>query len=202
MKTLCLCKILKILLLSNGKVFNIDVKKDESDNQNILSDVHQIALVQSCGDVLSLSKSRKNIKRIFRGRLVTRFISTKEDNESYECVGPAGRQAYACIEHSTTRGYLWYTKLSLLDEFGRILMSFTLDSPLVLRMKIKGFVCFEENKFIIIDDGKAVQASINDDSIKKGPHLQWVCRNKPCFVVLFKRSCNRSSKSYSFGCPK
>lgn len=167
MKTLCLCKILKILLLSNGKVFNIDVKKDESDNQNILSDVHQIALVQSCGDVLSLSKSRKNIKRIFRGRLVTRFISTKEDNESYECVGPAGRQAYACIVHSTTRGYLWYTKLSLLDEFGRILMSFTLDSPLVLRMKIKGFVCFEENKFIIIDDGKAVQASINDDSIKQ-----------------------------------
>lgn len=54
------------------------------------------------------------------------------------------------------RGYLWYIKLFLLDEFGRILMFFILDLFLVLRMKIKGFVCFEENKFIIIDDGKVV----------------------------------------------
>lgn len=159
----------EILFLSDGKVFDIDVKKDESDHQNILPDVHQIALVHPCGDVLSLSKSRKNIKRISRGRLVTRFISTKEDNESYECVGPAGGQAYACIVHSTKRDYLWITELSLLDEFGRILMSFSVGSSLVLRMKIRGFVCFEENKFIIINDGKAVQAtcSINDDSIKK-----------------------------------
>lgn len=130
--------------------------------------VHQIALVQPCGDVLSLSKSRKDIQRIYRGSLVTRFINTKNDYERYECVGSAGDQAYACIVHSIKRGKYWITELSLVDEFGRIMISFTLDSSLVLWMKIKGFVCFEENKFIIIDDGKAAQAIINDPSIKKG----------------------------------
>lgn len=63
---------------------------------------------------------------------------------------------YVCIVYLIMRGYLWYIKLFLLDEFGRILMFFILDLFLVLRMKIKGFVCFEENKFIIIDDGKVV----------------------------------------------
>lgn len=64
---------------------------------------------------------------------------------------------YVCIVYLIlVRGYLWFIKLFVLDEFGRILMFFILGLFLVLRMKIKGFVCFEENKFIIIDDGKVV----------------------------------------------
>lgn len=94
----------EILLLSNGTVFNADVKKDEPYHQNILTDGHQIALIQSSGDVLSWKKSRKAILRISRGSVFTTFISTKEGNESYECVGPAGEQAYACVVHSTKRG--------------------------------------------------------------------------------------------------
>lgn len=117
----------KVLLLSNGTVFNTDFQKEELYHESILWNVHQIALVQPCGDVLSLSKSRKDIQRIYRGSLVTRFINTKNDFERYECVGSAGDQAYACIVHSIKRGKYWITELSLVDEFGRILISFTLD---------------------------------------------------------------------------
>lgn len=59
------------------------------------------------------------------------------------------------------------TELSQLDEFGRILMSYTLNSCQILWVKIKGLVFLEENKFNIIDNGKVFQASITEASIKK-----------------------------------
>lgn len=51
-------------------------------------------------------------------------MRTKCDHERHECIGYAGEQAYACVVHATKGQYLLCKELSLLDEFGRILMSF------------------------------------------------------------------------------
>lgn len=67
--------------------------------KNILSNVHQIALIPSCGDVLTLMNSFQRILRITKGGMVTTYISTKIPNESYCCVGNAGKQVYACVVH-------------------------------------------------------------------------------------------------------
>lgn len=65
----------------------------------ILKDVLHIVLIPSCDDVLSLMKDRKCMKRISSGSLVNTYMSTQLSYEEYECAGPGGERAYACVVH-------------------------------------------------------------------------------------------------------
>lgn len=88
--------------------------------------MHQIVLIPSCRDVLALVKDGKYIKRISCGSLVTFLVSAKLSNETYLCVGPGGEQAYACAVHKCEVNlYCRDYKISLLDQFGRILRTFS-----------------------------------------------------------------------------
>lgn len=91
----------------------------------ILKDVLHIVLIPSCDDVLSLMKDRKCIKRISSGSLVNTYMSTQLSYEEYECTGPGGERAYACVVHRSEINKSRYFKISLSDEFGRILMTLT-----------------------------------------------------------------------------
>lgn len=86
-------------MLINGNVYDCDVKKRDLPNQAILSNVLQISLIPSCGDVLSLMKDQKHIKRITKGKLVTTYDISNNAKEIILGVGAAGYQAYACIAH-------------------------------------------------------------------------------------------------------
>lgn len=148
----------KILVLCKEKNNDFDARKGNLSNRLncISSGVHQIAQIPSSGELLLLMISLQHILRISSRGLITTYISTKRDYECYECVGSAGEQAYACVVHATKRQYRWFRELSLLDEFGRILMSFNLDFSVALTMyythEKRTFVCGGKNKFIIMDE--------------------------------------------------
>lgn len=86
----------------------------------------QITLIPSCGDVLLPMKNGNCIKRISNGKLLTTYAKTINESECYFGVGPAGKQAYACIVHDLDKRNWGSEKISLLDEFGRILLSLCL----------------------------------------------------------------------------
>lgn len=148
------------LFLRKEKVafYDFDVKKGTLNHRkkNILSGVHQIVLIPSCGDVLTLMNSLQRVVRITKGSMVTTYISTKNPNESYCCVGYAGKQAYACIVHLVEKNNYWTTKLSLLDQFGRMLMSFILQDfsrcIYMFNVKRRIFVSDQTSKFITMDE--------------------------------------------------
>lgn len=174
------------LLLRKEKIafYDFDVKKGTLNHRmkNILSNVHQIALIPSCGDVLTLMNSFQRILRITKGGMVTTYISTKIPNESYCCVGNAGKQAYACVVHVVEKNSYWTTKLSLLDQYGRILMSFTLlDISKCINKRI--FVSDEANKFVTIDERTVKVVECTRDIVK---------------VIKAYRGCVGTSPAYSF----
>lgn len=180
------------LLLRKEKVafYDFDVTKGTLNHRmkNILSSVHQIVLIPSCGDVLTLMNSLQCIVRITKGWLVTTYISTKKPNERFSCVGCAGKQAYACVVHEIEENNYWTTKLSLLDQFGRILMSFYLQCILskyinMFKIKRRIFVSDETNKFITMDE-KTVE--LVD------------CTRYMVEVVTAYRGCVGTSPAYSF----
>lgn len=174
------------LLLRKEKVafYDFDVKKGNLNHRmkNILSSVHQIVLIPSCGDVLTLMNSLQRIVRITKGWLVTTYISTKKPNERYSCVGYASKQAYACVVHEVEKNNYWTSKLSLLDHFGRILMSFTLlDISNCIKKRI--FVSDETNKFVTMDERTVKLVECTRDIIK---------------VIKAYRGCVGTSPAYSF----
>lgn len=115
-----------IIVLNKGTVYDYNLKTgDFKHRPPILKNMLQIVLIPSCDDVLSLMKDRKCIKRISSGSMATTYISTKLSYEEYECVGPGAEQAYACVVHRSEINKCRYFKISLSDEFGRILMTFT-----------------------------------------------------------------------------
>lgn len=77
-------------------VYDCNVKKGGLNPQT--SNVLQITLIPSCGDVLLLMKNGKCIKHVSSGKLVTTYAKTMSVSECYFGVGPAGKQAYACID--------------------------------------------------------------------------------------------------------
>lgn len=85
-------------------VFDCNVKKGGLNPQIFLSNVLQITLIPSCDDVLLLMKNGKCIKRISNGKLLTTYAQTMSVSECYFGVGPAGKQAYACIVHDLDKG--------------------------------------------------------------------------------------------------
>lgn len=111
----------KTLMLIQGKVYDCDVKTRDLHNQVILPNVLQISLIPSCGDVLSIMRDQKQIKRITKGKLVTTYAKSNNANEIIVGVGAAGEHAYACIAHDINKNKCRFEKLTLLDEFGRIL---------------------------------------------------------------------------------
>ncbi|XP_065928448.1 uncharacterized protein [Magallana gigas] len=115
----------KTILLSKGTVYDCDLKNGDLKHRSVLTDVQQIVLIRSCDDVLSLMKDGKCIKRISSGGLLTTYVSTKRSNEVFECVGPGGEQVYACVVHRLyeNSSCIFYN-VSLLDDFGSILMTF------------------------------------------------------------------------------
>lgn len=98
----------QILLLLKEKIafYDFDLKKGHR-LKDISSGVHQIVLIPSCGEVLSLMNSLQCILRITKGGLITKYISTKKHHERYSCVGYAGRQAYACVVHEAENNNNW-----------------------------------------------------------------------------------------------
>lgn len=148
----------QILFLLKEKIafYDFDLKKGHR-LKDISSDVHQIVLIPSCGEVLSLMNCLQSILRITRGGKITTYITTKKPHERYSCVGYTGKQAYACVVHEAENNNNWTIDLSLLDQFGQILMSFNLDFSKYLKnrkFKIKRriFVSNETYKFITIDE--------------------------------------------------
>lgn len=89
------------LLLSNDTVYSCDIRKGDLNHRPVVSNVIQIALIPSCGDVLSLAISLDHIKRISNGSLVTTYAKTNYQQKKICCVGSAGTQGYACVAHKT-----------------------------------------------------------------------------------------------------
>lgn len=88
---------------------------------------------------------------------------------------------FAFVVH-TTKGYnLWITELSLLYKSGLITRSFNLDSSPYLYTDICGLVYFEENKFVIINDDRAVQVRITGATIKKTPNYRVYLETNPAY---------------------
>lgn len=137
----------KTLFLMNETVYICDVKKRGLNPHLILSNVLQITLIPSCGDVLLLMKNEKCIKRISNGKLVTTYAKTNNVNEFYYGVGPTGEQAYACILHDLNKCKWGNEKISLLDKFGRILMSLCLPEHRYSTCRLI-FCSDERNKFL------------------------------------------------------
>lgn len=73
----------KTPFLMNETVYICDVKKKGLNAHLILSNVLQITLIPSCGDVLLLMNDEKCIKRISNGKLVTTYAATNNANEFY-----------------------------------------------------------------------------------------------------------------------
>lgn len=189
------------LLLRKEKVafYDFDVKKGNLNHRmkNILSSVHQIVLIPSCGDVLTLMNSLQRIVRITKGWLVTTYISTKKPNERYSCVGYASKQAYACVVHEVEKNNYWTSKLSLLDHFGRILMSFTLlDISNCIKKRI--FVSDETNKFVTMDERTVKLVECTRDIIKVIKAYRG-CVGKPCLFIQPKGHSRRHAWQYSGG---
>lgn len=139
----------KTFLLSKGTVYECDLRNGDLKHRSILKDVQQIVLIPSYGDVLLLMKDIKCIKRISSGSLVTTYMSTKLSYETFECVGPGGEQAYACVVHRLClNNSCTYYKISLLDDFGSILMTFALKLSYADFYRI--FVTDEKNTFVSI----------------------------------------------------
>lgn len=82
-------------------------------------------------------------------------------------MGSTGEQAYACIVHDMNVDKTGFEKMSLLDEFGRILMSLCLPEILyptcICRMS---FCSDERNKFFKTYEKTLQLDYINDDNIK------------------------------------
>lgn len=150
----CLHSIVNIVPLGNSKtlilidetVYDCDVKKRGVNPQLILSNVLQITLIPSCGDVLLLMTDRKCIKRIASGKLQTTYAKTNDFCELYYGVGPAGKEAYACLAHDKDINSPELGTISLLDEYGRILMSVSLTEHLYSTCRIF-FVLMKETNF-------------------------------------------------------
>lgn len=116
----------KTFVLINETVYDCNAIKRGLNPQTILSNVLQITLLPSCGGVLVLMTNGKCIKRISNGKLVTTCARTMKVCECYFGEGPAGKQAYACVVHDLDKRNSRSEKMSLLDEFGRILLSLCL----------------------------------------------------------------------------
>lgn len=146
----------------NETVYDCNVKKIGLNPQLILTNV-----LSSCGDVLLLMKDGKCIKRISNGKLVTTYAKTNNVKEHYQGVGPAGEQAYACIVHDMNKDKSGFEKISLLDEFGRVLMSLCLPEILCSsRICRLNFCSGERNKFFRTFEKTVYLDHINNDSIK------------------------------------
>lgn len=83
---------------------------------------------------------------------MTTYMSTKLSDETYLCVGPGGEQAYACVVHKCEvtlccRDY----KISLLDQFGRILRTFSVQLIKNNLYYHRSFVTDEKNVFVVTD---------------------------------------------------
>lgn len=144
------------MLKEKRAFYDFDLKKGHR-LKDISSDVHQIVLIPSCGEVLSLMNSLQRILRITKGGMITTYITTKKPHERYSCVGYAGKQAYACVVHEAENNNNWTIGLSLLDQFGQILISFNLDfskyfKNIKFKIKRRIFVSNETYKFITIDE--------------------------------------------------
>ncbi|XP_048770403.2 uncharacterized protein LOC125676607 [Ostrea edulis] len=126
------------LLLSSGTVYLCDFNKDNFDARIILSDVHQIANIPTSGDVLCVMKGFKEIKRISKGNVVTRFVYTTKNDQLFKSVSSGGNEAYACasqedyenlsyterIMYGVDDRKLNYFKVNLFNESGVILKAF------------------------------------------------------------------------------
>lgn len=160
-------EISKTLFLIKETVFVCDVKKRGLNPQLILSNVLQICLIPCCGDVLLLMKDRKCIKRISSGKLVTTYAKTNNVNDLYYGVGPAGKQAYACLAHDMNTNEWGFVKLSLLDEFGRILMSLSFPTITCIYSTCHLVFCSDErNKFFRIYKDKVYLENIKNGKIE------------------------------------
>lgn len=115
----------KTFLLSKGTVYACDLKNNDLKHRSVLTDVQQIVLIPSCGDVLILMKDGKCIKRISSGSLVTTFMNIKSSLRTFLCIGPGGDQAYACVvQKYDVNNKLKEYNIYLADDFGRILITF------------------------------------------------------------------------------
>lgn len=155
----------KTLMLIQGKVYDCDVKTRDLNNQVILSNVLQISLIPSCGDVLSIMKDQKQIKRITKGKLVTTYAKSINANEVIVGVGAAGEHAYACIAHDINKNKCGFEKLTLLDEFGRILKSLNLEQDPFSTCRLI-FCSDEKSNFFRTYQGTVILANIKEDKIK------------------------------------
>lgn len=133
-------------VLKKETVYDCNVKKKGLNHQIIFSNVLQITLIPSCGDVLLPMKNGNCIKRISNGKLLTTYAKTINVSECYFGVGPAGKQAYACIVHDLDKRNWGSEKISLLDEFGRILLSLCLTKYNLSTCRLM-FSSDERNKF-------------------------------------------------------
>lgn len=155
----------KALILIKETVYDCNVQKRGVNPQLILSNVLQITLIPSCGDVLFLMKDRKCINRIATGKLQTTYTKTNNFCELYYGVGQAGEQAYACLAHDKNIYTPGMGKISLLDEYGRILMSVSLIVHLTSTCRL--FFCSDErNKIFRIYEYTLYLDSINNDNIE------------------------------------
>lgn len=121
----------KTILLSKRIVYGCEIKKNgDLKHRSILTAEHQIVLISSCRDVLAMLKDRKciNHTRVEVWSIAT-FVSAKLSYETYLCVRRTRKRAsiYACVAHRcyvnlSFRDY----KISVLDEFGRILNTFAM----------------------------------------------------------------------------
>lgn len=150
--------------------YDFDLKKDHR-LKDVSSGVLQIVLIPACGEVLSLMNSLQCILRITKGGLITTYISTKKPHERYSCVGHAGKQACACVVHEAENNNNWTVELSLLDQFGRMLMSFNLDfstyfKNIKFKIKRRIFVSGETNKFITMDESTVELVDITGNTVE------------------------------------
>lgn len=155
----------KTLMLIQGKVCDCDVKTRDLHNQVILSNVLQISLIPSCGDVLSIMRDQKQIKRITKGKLVTTYAKSNNANEVIVGVGAAGEHAYACIAHDINKNKCGFEKLTLLDEFGRILKSLNLEQDIFSTCRLI-FCSDEKSNFFRTYQTTVRLANIKEDNIK------------------------------------
>lgn len=154
------------LLLCNGTLYECNFKGEKySKHPSNLSGVHQIALIESADDVLLLMEDRKEIKRISNKRLVTTFVRTDNVEQWYNGVGGAAEQAYACIAHNTRyKG----SEISLLDEFGRMLMSLDYHMPSLYRFTCLVFLdSYKRNKLLNVHTGKVEIIKFTQDYVCK-----------------------------------
>lgn len=120
----------KTILLSKRIVYGCEIKKNgDLKHRSILTAVHQIVLIPSCRDVLAMLKDRKCINHISSGSLVDHnFCECKAFLRNvFMCRTRKRASIYACVAHRcdvnlSFRDY----KISVLDEFERILITFAM----------------------------------------------------------------------------